>query len=232
MTQDHHNAQGRYNPDYDDIAFRRPNKYRDMLAQYPRIILPPREARERRGAWKDGFAALHLEIGCAEGQFLAAQAPQRPGELFVGVELRFKRVYKAAERAHFAGLANVQVLRYNASLLADVFAPGEVDFLYVFFPDPWPREKHRKHRIVQQEGLDCWHDLLKPGGVVELKTDHAAYFTQMEETAASDGRFLVTAVSRDLAVEPHLAAHLASTRFERLFLGKGCPVHYLQLRRT
>jgi tRNA (guanine-N7-)-methyltransferase len=114
-----------------------------------------------------------------------------------------------------------------------MFAPGEVDALYLYFPDPWPKKAQIKNRFLTAERLRDIHSLLKTGGLFHIKTDHAGYFEAMEEAIAETRELWdVRERTADLhAGNPH-AGELTIpdvTLFERLFIQDGKPIHSVKL---
>jgi tRNA (guanine-N7-)-methyltransferase len=220
-----------FDPYYDERLWRYNNQYRGLLLEHPDLILHPRVAEERRGLWCPDGRPLHVEIGSGDGDFLVGQAQKLPQARFVGVELRYKRVFKTAELLSKDGIGNVSVVRYDASFVDQLFDDGEVDCLYLFFPDPWPKKRHHKHRMITQERIDLWYRLLKPGSALEIKSDHQEYFNDILALIAPGDRFLVEARETDLEKNRAAAEHLTLTRFEKMFQNLHFPINYLRLRK-
>lgn len=119
---------------------------------------------------------LLVEIGCHKGVVLTQLAKNHPHDLVVGADITFKRVVMTAEAAVEQGLKNVKSIMANARAIRDVFADGEVDGLLIFFPDPWPKKRHAKNRLLSEEFCKNAMAVLKPGGFLWLKTDQQSYF--------------------------------------------------------
>lgn len=221
-----------YNPYYRDVNYRRENIYRTKLEEYSSVAVYPKEAEELKGSWARGGAKLCVDVGCAEGDLIIALAKSAPDREFVGLDLRFKRVAKAAERTLKEGIANARFIRYDGAHLNRLFSAGEIDELYFLFPDPWPKLKQKKHRLFSAETLKEWLELLKPGGAVELKTDHADYFEQIKEVLGASGEIAkIALISEDLYADEALSGRLPKTRFERLFTGKAKPIKYVRIEK-
>ena len=138
------------------------------------------DAPERRGAWRKEIgkpvdAPLILEIGPGNGFFFRDLASSRPHAAIVGVEIRFRRVYLTAKKALEAGARNVRVVHQTVSNLSDLFAPGEVDEVWINHPDPWPKERHHKHRLLRPDFTDLVAEVLRPNGLLWLKSDFEPY---------------------------------------------------------
>jgi tRNA (guanine-N7-)-methyltransferase len=128
-------------------------------------------------------APLVLEIGFGNGESLAAMAEARPDEDFVGIEVHRPGVGHLLWRIHEKGLGNVRVYRADAiEILTENVADAGLDRLQLFFPDPWPKKRHHKRRIVNPEFLDLVRRKLKPGGVFHAATDWEPYAEQMAAT--------------------------------------------------
>jgi tRNA (guanine-N7-)-methyltransferase len=133
---------------------------------------------------------LEVELGSGDGSFLAQWAATCPGRNFLGVERLLGRLRKLDRKAQRAGLANVRLMRIEAAYFLEyLLPPRSVSALHVYFPDPWPKRKHRKHRLVNERFPELTSRVLSPQGVVYLRTDDADYFGQMREVFAADRRF-------------------------------------------
>lgn len=157
---------------------------------------------------------LEVELGSGDGSFLAQWAAAYPDRNFLGVERLLGRLRKLDRKAQRAGLANVQLMRIEAAYFLEFLLPPlSVRALHVYFPDPWPKRKHRRHRLVNERFTELAARVLTPQGVVYLRTDDADYFTQMREVFAADQRFRL--------VETPDALASVFTDFERDFQARG-----------
>jgi len=146
------------------------------------------EAREKGWSAIFGRSALPLvvEIGFGRGEFLADLASQGPDQAFVGIEYSEKRVLKMARRLARSELQNVRLLGATAQeATARAIPDASVSCFWVNFPDPWPKKRHFKRRLIQpvfaRELLRC----LQPGGVLELATDHRGYAGWIDEVLSA-----------------------------------------------
>jgi len=161
---------------------------------------------------------LEVELGAGDGSFLLAWAAQNPARNFLAVERLLGRLRKAERKVRRAGLTNVRLLRIEAGYFLEYLVPARsVAALHVYFPDPWPKRKHWRHRLVNDHFATIAARILQPGGVIYLRTDDAPYFRQMTDVFVRNQAF--TAV----LTPPELQAVL--TDFERGFQARGISTH-------
>ncbi|MBI3535279.1 MAG: tRNA (guanosine(46)-N7)-methyltransferase TrmB, partial [Deltaproteobacteria bacterium] len=138
------------------------------------------ETENHKTRWRECFKnyppELHVEIGCNGGHYLLEKAKLNPKCAFIGIDWKLKQIYKAAEKANKQNLTNTLFLKANAERIANIFGQYEIDHLYYFFPDPWPKQSQQKKRFFTKERLTQISNLIKPGGVFEIKTDHEDYY--------------------------------------------------------
>lgn len=134
-----------------------------------------------------------LDLGCGKGRFLLAHAERNPDARLLGVERKLRRVRKIDSKAARAGLDNIRLLRMEGVYTMNHLIPNAwIDVLYVYFPDPWPKEKHHKNRIFSEEFLDAVDRTLAADGVVHFATDNHHYFEQVMELLSADKRWSET----------------------------------------
>jgi tRNA (guanine-N7-)-methyltransferase len=161
---------------------------------------------------------LEVELGSGDGSFLVRAAQAWPDRNFLGIERLLGRLRKIDRKAQRAGLTNLRAIRVEAAyFLQYLLPPRSAQALHVYFPDPWPKRKHRKNRLVNAAFTELAARVLQTGGAVYLRTDDADYFAQM--TAV----FQAASMFQAMATPPDLAAII--TDFERDFQSRG--VHTL-----
>lgn len=169
-------------------------------------------------------APLEVDAGCGEGAFLVALAQKNLQRNFLGIERLAGRVRKACRRATRAGLSNVRVLRVESFYALRRLLPAEsVSIFHVMFPDPWPKRKHHRRRLVNREFLDAVQVALMPGGELRLTTDDADYFAQMKKIAVGHAGFGEAPWLDD--------PEYPQTDFEKRFRAQDLPIFRLLLRR-
>ncbi len=138
------------------------------------------------GGFVGGFGAAvtatlsgcEVEIGCGNGHFLCAYALENLDTHLIGIDIKEKRCLKAREKMEKRGLRNVTIVRGNAEAFLRDLAPGSVDAFHIYFPDPWPKSRHRKRRFFTMENLQQMHDRLRIGGRLYFGTDFFDYYIQ------------------------------------------------------
>lgn len=162
-------------------------------------------------------APLILEIGFGNGEALVTMAGREPDCNFVGVEVHEPGVGRALRAIEEAGLDNVRVaMRDAVELLASQVPPGSLDQVRIYFPDPWPKKRHHKRRIIQRPFVELLAESVRAGGLLHLATDWAPYADWMLEVVGQCDRF-------DNLGSPWVdrPAWRPETRFERRGLGRG-----------
>ncbi len=216
-------------PFYDEPGYTRCNPYLlRVKEQFPERLVHPCEAMERRGHWDDWCQGrpLHVEIGPGKGRFITEYALANPEVCVLGIEIKFRRVYKVAKRLTQAGATNAFMLRFDANFLPFIFAAGELSKVMVFFPDPWAaKERQRYRRMVDGPFLEALTDLLVSGGRFELKTDHQERFGEYLDDLRNSPLQLL-AETRDLAHSSYVE-HNIRTIFERKFDERDIPACYM-----
>lgn len=216
-------------------TFERPelNPYVSIHKEYPEQIIPASQGAglgARRAELFGREAPLHLEIGSGNGFYLSGMAALHPEADWVGLEIRFKRVVIAAKKLQELGLRNARVVRYDAFLIEDLFGPGTLAGIHVNHPDPWPKGRHEKHRLLGPAFLDAAARMLAPDGELRVKTDFAPHVAAV--LAALPGRpFTVLGRVEDVARDGAPWPDEVVTNYQRKSGEAGRPVLALRLRR-
>ena len=167
-----------------------------------------------------GDRPLKLELCCGNGHFLTAMAEREPDTGFVGVDRLYRRVGAAARKVRKRGLDNLRLILGDAVQALDLqFEPASLAALYVLFPDPWPKRRHHKHRLITREFLALARDRLSPGGELVIAHDHEEYAEWIDERlSVTEGlRSRLPAPGFDL--EPQ--ADLPATLYEQKWRAAG-----------
>lgn len=186
----------------------------------PELDLPPGPIDP--GALMPGAREVWLEIGFGGGEHMAGQAARAPDVLVIGVEPFLNGVASALRHVDERGLANVRVHQGDAREVAARLPDASLDRVFILFPDPWPKARHHKRRIVQPDFLADLARVLKPGGRLRFATDWADYADWTLERVLKGGAFAWPARRADDWRLPP-ADHL-TTRYEEKRLGDCAPV--------
>jgi tRNA (guanine-N7-)-methyltransferase len=129
---------------------------------------------------------LEVDLGCGDGKFLLEMAEHHPDRNFLGVERLLGRVRKVCKKATKRDLQNLKVLRLESRYVVEwLLAPASVSRLHLLCPDPWPKARHHRRRLIQKDFLNAVVRVLEPSGEFLFKTDHDEYFEWAEEIAAA-----------------------------------------------
>jgi tRNA (guanine-N7-)-methyltransferase len=157
---------------------------------------------------------LEVELGSGDGTFIARYAQHRPDRNFLAVERLLGRLRKIDRKGLRAGLANLRLVRIEASYLLEFLLPGgSVHAVHVYFPDPWRKRKHHKNRLVNARFTEISAQALVSGGRVYLRTDDPDYFAQMTDVFTANREFQPGETPSDLSG--------IITDFEKEFSEKG-----------
>jgi tRNA (guanine-N7-)-methyltransferase len=190
------------------------------------LIVPVRSILEPLpiGALFPREQPFQVELGAGDGSFLTAYAQAHPKTNFIGVERLLGRLRKIEKKAKRAGLENVRLVRIEADYFTKyLIRPNSVAAVHIYFPDPWPKRRHWKNRLINPEFTQVLRKVLVPGGVVYLRTDDTPYFAQMIESFSGNATF------EKIETPKELLAFV--TDFERGFHARGVPTQDATYRR-
>jgi len=138
------------------------------------------------GLWPETPASLTLEIGCGHGHFLTAYGEAHPQEFCLGVDIIEDRLIRAERKVRRAELTNVHFVRAEARMLLETWPETiRLNRIFVLFPDPWPKRKHHKNRLIQPEFLDLLAKRADGGANLHFRTDYDPYFEQARDVVAA-----------------------------------------------
>ncbi len=207
---------------------------------FPHFFEPSREMLlsdgfELKGNWNNGFFKnthpLVLELGCGKGEYTVALAERFPDKNFIGIDIKGARMWRGAKTSLEKKLPNVAFLRMPIELLDKAFGENEVSEIWITFPDPQQKYKRTKHRLTNNRFLDIYKKILKPGGLVHLKTD--SEFLHGYTLGILEGRGEEILYSHhDIYNNPYAPELSTSiqTFYEKKWLEEGKKITYLQFR--
>lgn len=163
-----------------------------------------------------------LEIGFGEGEFIAEIADRNPSWNYIGIEVKYYRFNKAVKLVENMSIKNVKLIHIEASIaVQELFKDDVIDKVYINFPDPWPKEKHLKHRLINDNFLGELYRIMKKGAVLEFVSDSKDYIFHTSEHFKAFGMF--TAIN----TENHIGKERPSTRFQEEFRQLNKKIYYL-----
>jgi tRNA (guanine-N7-)-methyltransferase len=170
------------------------------------------------------IAPLEIDLGCGDGAFLAQLAAQSPERNYLGIEKLGGRIRRGCKKALRLKLRNLRLLRIESGYAIQYLLPeASVDVVHLLFPDPWPKRKHKRRRLVQPAFLESVYRLLAPNGRFRIATDQESYFRAIQS-------LILPQAFVEEAVSPNESFPI--TTFERHFLAEGAPIHRLTLRKV
>ena len=203
----------------------------EVIASSPYCV---QNAASLAGNWQSIFPQkqpLHIEIGMGKGQFIMGMAKAHPDINYLGIEKYTSVLLRAVQKmeAEESPIDSLRFLCFNAEDIAEIFAPGEVDRIYLNFSDPWPKDRHAKRRLTSSAFLDRYDKILKKGGHIEFKTDNQDLFRYSLESIPEAG-WQVTSHTFDLH-HSDMAEGNVMTEYETKFSAEGKPICKLTARR-
>jgi tRNA (guanine-N7-)-methyltransferase len=184
-----------------------------------------------KGKWRNFFGNEHelvLEIGCGRGEYTTGLASLYPEKNFIGTDIKGSRIWKGSKVAKQNNLKNAAFLRTLAQYLEEFFEKGELDEIWITFPDPRPKDTHENLRLTNERYLNLYRSLLKKGGKLNFKTDSAELFEytlNMLEARfkVRDLKFTFDVYNSDMLNEELKI----QTTYEKKFLAKGVKINYM-----
>jgi tRNA (guanine-N7-)-methyltransferase len=156
---------------------------------------------------------IDVDVGCGKGRFLVERARTHPETNLLGIDRMLRRIRKIDNRVQRLGYPNVRLLRIEAYYAVAFLMPAAaIQTYYIFFPDPWPKQKHQEHRLFNPRFVDALCRTLLPGGCVHVATDHQPYFEALHA--------ILRAEKRLEEIAPFQPAEAERTDFELWYLDR------------
>jgi len=197
----------------------------------PKLIHPP-EDDAMKGNWNEKFFhnnhPIVLELGCGRGEYTVQMAEQFPQKNFIGIDWKGARLWRGAKTSHENKMAHVAFLRIQIQYIEYFFAANEVSEIWITFPDPQPQQTRERSRLTSQVFLDRYKKILKPGGIIHLKTDNEFFYNYTLDTLRSFN-LPIHLFTPDLYQSPYVDEVLSiQTTYEKIFLAKGAQSRYVK----
>lgn len=208
----------------------------------PNVIQPTREEAlegfNLKGEWRSKVFGnsnpVVLELGCGKGEYTVGLAKAFPDKNFIGIDIKGARFWFGAKEALAAGLKNVAFLRTQIELVEHFFEKNEIDEIWITFPDPQIKYRRTKHRLTHPDFLARYRKILKPDGIIHLKTDSEFLHGYTLGLLQGAGHEILTA-HHDIYGAPEYEPDTPllrdiQTYYETLFSEKGKTITYIKFR--
>ena len=203
---------------------------RDAIAESPLVIHEPEKLK---GKWRERFGnnrPIRIEIGMGKGKFIHELAEKNPKVNYIGIEKYSSVLLRALQKMEAFPVPNLLFIRMDAENITEVFDTGEVERIYLNFPDPWPKDRHAKRRLPSGEFLKRYDRILEKDGVLEFKTDNKGLFDfALEEVPAAGWEALK--ISFDLHRDEEMGRDNVMTEYEEKFSALGNPIYKYVIKR-
>lgn len=179
------------------------------------------------GRWREIFGndhPIHIEIGMGKGKFIHTMAKLHPEINYIGIEKYSSVLLRAIQKMEEEELPNLKFIRMDAEDITQVFAPGEVDRIYLNFSDPWPKDRHAKRRLPSRQFLARYDVILNREGQLEFKTDNRELFDFAVEELTEAG-WKARVITYDLHGDEALMEGNVMTEYEEKFSSMGNPIN-------
>lgn len=201
----------------------KPNAIPEMEANDKIYFYP----KDMRGKWSEVFDndnPIYLEIGAGKGDFIIEMAKRHPEINFIALEMNTNAFVIASRKIIEEELTNVIGLVDYAEDLEEAFAPYEIDRIYINFSTPWPKTKHHKRRLSHPRFLKVYEKIIKPGSIIEQKTDNREFFDDSLKYYEDFG-MEVLETSYELPEEESIV-----TEYEKKWRDRDMPIHYAKAK--
>ena len=192
------------------------------------------EKLDLKGKWQTSifrnYNPITVELACGKGDYTIALAAKYPERNFIGVDIKGPRIHTGAKAALEAGLSNVAFARFKIENILHFIAPQEVSEIWITFPDPFPRERSEKHRLTFSSFLEKYKTVLKPGGVVNFKTDDLPLFHYTRDSINAFGCETLYYQENIYAAPLEMEELAIKTYYEKKHIADGRTINFLSFR--
>jgi tRNA (guanine-N7-)-methyltransferase len=177
-------------------------------------------------------ADVHIEIGSGRGTFLLNEAAHRPDVDFLGIEWASKYYRYAVDRIGRWQLTNVRIIRADvAAFLTEYVGNSSVACFHIYFPDPWPKKRHHRRRFVSEQNTRCMIRCLRTGGIINIATDHAGYFEQMQSVLGNEIRCQTLEPAEFIRAAGAGDNEVVGTNYEKKYINADKPIYTIAARK-
>lgn len=188
-----------------------------------------------RGKWNSDFFVntnpVIIEMGCGKGEYTVDLSNKYPERNFIGIDKKGARMWRGAKTSDEEKRSNVAFVRIRAENIGKVFGPGEVDEIWITFPEPQPNSPRHSKRFTSPEFIARYRQVLKSGGIIHLKTDNDMFYAYTLEVIKEGGHHLIYC-NNDLYAntgDPEVKDVVdVQTHYEKIWLEQGLTIKYLR----
>ena len=209
------------------------------MEDFPNVIQPQlkeilKKDHTLKGKWGNSHFKnnnpLVLELGCGRGEYTLGLAKMYPNINFIGIDIKGARLWRGAKNALNENLSNVAFLRTRIEFIKSFFEPGEVDEIWLTFPDPQLKRRRKNKRLTNASFLNSYLEFLKPGGIIHLKTDSHELFEYTVELLEYNKVEILEAMDNLYSGEYKDDILSIKTYYEQKFLEHGINITYLKFQ--
>jgi len=197
--------------------------HQDLLADFP-----------LKGKWHADYFhndnPVTLELGCGKGEYTVNLALNHTDRNFIGMDIKGARLWKGCKMVEELGLKNVAFIRSRVEFLEYFFAGNEVEELWLTFPDPQPQSNRMQKRLTSSEFLEKYKNILRPQGIIHLKTDNEKLYKYTLVVIREHGHFLVFSSDDIYQMDTFHEATAIQTFYEELYRDEGTPIKYIEFK--
>ncbi|MDQ1911691.1 tRNA (guanosine(46)-N7)-methyltransferase TrmB [Paenibacillus sp. GD4] len=206
----------------------------EALEAQPELVVL--DAAQYKGRWAEVFGndrPIHVELGMGKGRFISQLSALNPQINYIGVDMYDELVRRASEKAaqsreeHGGDLSNLKLARFNIETIENMFAPGELERVYLNFSDPWPKKRHARRRLTHHAFVTKYMSMLNARGEIHFKTDSRSLF-EFSLNSFADMGLRMRNISLDLHAEGP-RTDLIMTEYETKFHERGMPIHRVEV---
>jgi tRNA (guanine-N7-)-methyltransferase len=187
-----------------------------------------------KGKWNEVYFKndnpIIIEVGCGRGEYTVDLARRFPERNFIGLDIKGPRLWRGAKTFIEEGMENGAFIRTLIETITDYFARGEVSEIWVTFPDPQPKPSREQKRLVSSRFLDLYRQILKPGGLIHLKTDNEGLFKWAVESFEQNPGVQLLCATEDLYGSELIDDITAiKTTYESKYIAGGITIKYVRI---
>ncbi|MCK5846601.1 MAG: tRNA (guanosine(46)-N7)-methyltransferase TrmB [Bacteroidales bacterium] len=190
------------------------------------------EGYDMQGKWDSDFFKngnpITLEVGCGKGEYTVGLGEKYSERNFIGMDIKGARMWRGCTDSNEKGMTNVAFVRNHVQMVPKIFAEAEIDELWITFPDPQPKKENK--RLTSPRFMDYYRNILKPGAIINFKTDSEPLFDYTLEMIAEEGHELLVSVKDLYNVEGYEVVKSIKTFYENKFSLQGYAINYMQFK--